>query len=294
MIGWIVYNGALENQKITNLIDKLYRQSIKRGLEMYAVKNNALLPLYESSEPKLESTQNIPLPDFVIFWDKDIFLARHLERMGIRLFNSANAIALCDDKALMMLELAKSGLRTPKTIVAPFTFSTPKIDEEYIQAAVKCLGMPIIVKESCGSFGQQVYKAESKEELLERLIALGDKRTILQEYIQTSCGRDIRVNIIGDRVVGAMLRSNDRDFRANITLGGKGTPIPLTDEQEEIALAAHQLLGLDFSGVDLLFGKNDEPILCEVNSNVNFLSFEAASGIDFGELLLDDILEKMR
>ena len=97
-------------------------------------------------------------------------------------------------------------------------------------------------------------------------------------------------NIIGNKVIGAMLRESEVDFRANISQGGKGRLIELTKAQEEIALKAHKVLGLDFSGVDLLFGENDEPLLCEVNSNLNFLSFEKIWGKSFGKKILEYIL----
>ena len=87
-----------------------------------------------------------------------------------------------------------------------------------------------------------------------------------------------------------MLRESEKDFRANISQGGKGRLIDLTVEQELLALKAHKALGLDFSGVDLLFGENNKPILCEVNSNLNFLSFEELWGKSFGRKILEYVL----
>ncbi len=68
----------------------------------------------------------------------------------------------------------------------------------------------------------------------------------------------------------------------------------LTKDQEQLALLAHNAIGLDFSGIDLLYGENEEPILCEVNSNVNYLSYEDLSGIDFSGLLVDYIAEQVK
>ncbi len=66
-----------------------------------------------------------------------------------------------------------------------------------------------------------------------------------------------------------------------------------SDEILETALKAHKVLGLGFSGVDILFGENNEPILCEVNSNPNFLSFEQVSGINFAEKIAKFIVSKL-
>ena len=63
-----------------------------------------------------------------------------------------------------------------------------------------------------------------------------------------------------------MYRHSDTDFRANITNGGVASPIELTAAQQELALAAAQAVGATFAGVDLLFGENEEPLVCEVNA----------------------------
>lgn len=294
MKAWIIYNGALRIKKVERLVEKLAQEGKKKGIDLTLIKNNQLLATYDSfGKAEIKSTLDLEEPDFVIFWDKDIFLARHLEEMGYRLFNSREAIENCDNKALMHLKLSKAGLRVPKTIVGPFVFFQQNLSDEYIEKVFEELGDRIILKEAHGSFGMQVYLINNKEELKSKIMELGNRSFIMQEYIDTSFGKDIRVNIIGDRIVGAMERSNPSDFRANITLGGVGKFIELNDVQKEVALKAHKALKLDFCGVDLLYGKDGEPILCELNSNVNYLSFEDASGINFSELLLDHIMERL-
>ncbi len=263
------------------------------GVELHSVANNNLLPCITRRGELTLRGRSLPAhPDFVIFWDKDILLAKYLEKMGFFLFNSAQAIALCDDKAEMHLRLAGENIRMPKTVFSPLAFYEQELSDGYLAEAEGLLGFPLVLKEVSGSFGMQVYKIESRQELKAKIRELGNKRFILQEMVQSSYGRDIRVNIIGDKVIGAMLRQNPQDFRANITLGGTASRIELSAEQEELALKAHRALGLEFSGVDLLFGE-EEPILCEVNSNVNFLSFESVSGIDFAERLLTHVKRKI-
>lgn len=57
-----------------------------------------------------------------------------------------------------------------------------------------------------------------------------------------------------------MKRLNEDDFRANITNGGKMEQYNPTQKQQDMALNVCRALGLDFAGVDLMFGENDEPI----------------------------------
>lgn len=290
MIGWIIYNGSLKIKKIEQLVNHLLDKANKKNMRLYKVRNDEIIQYYNDyCEPKITTIVDVPNPDYVIFWDKDIMLARHLESMNIKLFNSREAIENCDNKALMMNKLIDSKIKIPKTIASPFSFTKHNLSEKYLKSVLQNLGETVIVKEVNGSFGMQVYKTTGIEELKNKINDIGNKSFIIQQYIPSTVGKDIRVNIIGDKIIGAIKRENKADFRANITLGGTGTLIKLTYEQKNLALKAHKALKLDFSGVDLLFGENGEPLLCEVNSNVNFLSFENISGIDFANELLNYI-----
>jgi len=294
MNSWIIFNGSLRIEKINMLVSKVSLEARKKGINIELVANDEISPLFDSNgKAGLMYTKDLIDPDFIIFWDKDIMLATHLEKMGYRLFNKSEAIQACDNKSLMHIQLANLGIKMPKTIIAPFAFGKHNIDEHYAKEIFNELGSSVVIKESYGSFGEQVYKAESITDFLSVVRRIDKKEFIIQEYIQSSFGRDIRINIIGDEIVGAMERSNQTDFRANITLGGKGSLTKLSNQQKEIALAAHNALNLDFCGVDLLFGENGDPILCEVNSNVNFLSYEEISGLNFSDILLNYIIKEL-
>ncbi|MGL5151601.1 MAG: ATP-grasp domain-containing protein [Clostridium sp.] len=295
MRGIIVYSGTLNIKKIEELVFSLVKRGEKIGVEIVPIKNNEILSFYnENGGADFICEKDIRNIDFIIFWDKDILLAKHLERMGYRVFNSGKAIEACDHKGYMHLELSQNGIKMPKTFISPFIFSANNITNDEILKYYKELNEDVIIKESKGSFGMQVYKINNEEEFILKVRELQGKNIdfIMQENINSSFGRDIRVNIIGDKIIGAMYRESKGDFRANITQGARGRVIALSDEQEALAMEAHKSLGLDFSGVDLLFGKDGEPILCEVNSNLNFLSFEEISGINFGEELIKYVVEK--
>lgn len=293
MTGWIIYNGTLNITKIIELVDSLVEDARKLGINLEAIKNTELIPMYDNNgEAKLIYSRKVEEPKFIIFWDKDVLLASHLEKMGYRVFNSSTAIKNCDHKDLMHLVLSNNSISMPKTIISPMIFDYLLNSEDYLINCYEALGESVIIKEAMGSFGMQVYLINNREEFINKVKDLNKNKIdfIIQENIKSSFGKDIRVNIIGDKVIGAMLRTSERDFRANISQGGKGTLVELNKEQEEIALKAHKVLGLDFSGVDLLFGENNKPLLCEVNSNLNFLSFEKIYGKGFGKKILEYIL----
>src|SRR5699024_6206194 len=93
------------------------------------------------------------LPHFVLFTDKDIYLARQLELMGVRVFNSAKAIDISDDKIATYQTLATYRLPIPRTVVAPKIFpgaSVPAYGD--IDTIIDQLDLPMIIKEAYGSF----------------------------------------------------------------------------------------------------------------------------------------------
>ena len=285
MNAWLVVNTFMDNQKFTNLYNMLHDAFFKRNIS---------LEIKRAEDISLEVGKLITdKPSFVIFWDKDIYLAERLEQNNIRLFNSASAINLCDNKVLMYQELASKGIRIPRTFIAPKTFEgLGYTDFDFIDRVVNEIGWPLVIKETYGSFGEQVYLANNKDEAIELINKIGYKDFLLQEYISSSKGRDVRINVVGDNAVVSMLRENRNDFRSNISNGGIGTKYQPNEEFVALAVKATKALGLSFAGVDVLFGK-DGPIICEVNSNPQFASTLKATGVNLADYIADYILRQI-
>ena len=287
MKAWLVVNGFIGSEKFRELYAFLSRAAEKRNIAL-EVKTNDSFTL-----PVGKKICDADRPDFVLFWDKDITLARRLEDEGIRLFNSADAVEACDNKALSATKLSGK-VAIPKTVIAPKTFEGVGYSSHiFLENATRVLGLPMIIKESYGSFGAQVYLVRSLEEAIKTVDKIGHKDFIMQEFITESCGRDVRVNVVGGKVVSAMERYNDADFRSNISNGGSMRKASLSPEAETVAIRAAELIGLDFAGVDVLYG-NDGPIICEVNSNPHFKSSLECTGVDMSEEIMAYILEQMR
>lgn len=227
-------------------------------------------------------------PDFVLFFDKDVHTARRMEDAGWRVYNSSSTIAVCDSKADTAEALAKAAVPTPKTIVAPLTFPAFGFNRmDFVERAGACLGFPLIIKEFYGSFGEQVYLAQDLDAAIKTVEKISPRPFLFQKFIAESAGRDIRVNVVGRRVVAAMERTGaPGDFRSNIVAGGTGRPVSLSKEQGEVALSAAAAVGADFAGVDLLLGEGGHPLVCEVNSNPQFAGTYACCGVNLGEAIL--------
>ena len=288
MKGWLVVNSFLDSNKF---------KEIYVFLKNAADKYNVLLEIKSSSSILCDTESffsSYHLPDFVLFWDKDIYLAQRLEAIHLPVFNSARAIEICDNKILTALCLAGK-VKTPKTIIAPKTFEGVNYNNlDFLDYAINCLKFPIVIKEAYGSFGQQVYLAHTLEEAQGIINKLGHKDFLMQEYISSSHGRDVRINVVGGKVISAMLRNNPEDFRSNISNGGKMSAYNPSVEQQAIAIQACEAIGLSFAGVDILFGVHEEPIVCEVNSNPHFKSSFDSTGIDLSLNIMEYIINQLK
>lgn len=223
--------------------------------------------------------------DFVLFWDKDINLAKRLEKMNLPVFNSADAIAKCDDKARTYIEL-EGVVPQPKTLIAPKCFFESDMSDFVLEAA-QILGLPLVYKDCFGSFGAQVFLCSSAREIYSHIT---DKPFILQEFIKESAGRDKRLEIVDGECVCAVERENKNDFRSNVTNGGKMTACDASEAEKELAVKACEKLGLTFGGVDILEGMQ----VCEVNSNAHIINIMNACKKDIAPLIFKAIKEKIK
>ena len=293
MNGWLVVNEFLNSNKFNEIHQWLLEAAKKQGITMQ-LRTNAQLLVDIISEKTLKTKER--QADFVLFWDKDVRLASYLECLGYPVYNSSKAIGICDDKSLTHLTLMNKGLRMPRTILAPMTFANiGYTNVTFLEEVAGRLGFPIVVKECFGSFGQQVYLVNNFDELKDKVKQIGIKPILFQEYISSSFGRDVRLQVVGSQVVASMYRySENGDFRANLTIGGKMREYSPTREQCEIALRACEIIGLNFAGVDLLFGSDGEPIVCEVNSNAHFKNIYDCTGVNVADAIIAHIKEHGR
>lgn len=292
MNGILVINHYLNSPKFNELYDWIKKSAYIHNINL-SVKTNREISIDINNFNNTHSNIYPPI-DFVLFWDKDILLAKYLESMGIRVYNSSFAIKLCDDKALTHMHLMKSGIRMPRTIMPPFTYFAEYQDLDFTKDIESKLGFPMVIKARKGSFGKQVHLATTHEELVHIINSYPANSLLFQEYISSSKGRDIRIHIVGGKYITAMYRySTNNDFRANVTNGAHMKPYTPTKEQIQMAIISCKELGLDFAGVDILIGKNDEPILCEVNSNAHFINIYKCTGVNIADSIFEYIIKDL-
>ena len=233
--------------------------------------------------------------DFVVYLDKDKYLSSILEKSGLRLFNSHSSIRVCDDKGETYIALANSGISMPKTIFGALCYSKDcKINQATVCQIIDKIGLPLVVKECYGSMGKGIYLVNNRDELLDVMEKVKLKPHLFQEYLPYKKGVDVRVIVIGGKAVASMERRNEDDFRSNVAQGGDGVKVELSKEFKKTAEKVAKTLKLDYCGVDLLYGKDEKPFVCEVNSNAFIGGIEKVTGINVAKLYAEYIIKQIK
>ncbi len=151
------------------------------------------------------------------------------------------------------------------------------------------IGFPLVIKTITGTEGVGVHLCKSEEALKELLGILADqmenKPIIIQEFIPSSYGSDLRVFVVGGEAVGCMQRIASTGFKANYSLGGRVEPYLMTPEIKSLAEAAANIVGLEVAGIDLLFD-NGKFKVCEANSSPGFKGMELANKVDIADTIM--------
>ena len=312
--GWLIVNEYLDTEKFLE-IRKLFLSGAEKKNVKLTVYTNADFAVDLSGAVVKSRAFDEGEPEFIIFYDKDITLAAALEKMGYRLYNSADAIDVCDSKVKTATRISEYNLNCrgdeakilmPKTYKVPFTYENIGIKDsysfdflDYVEKDLREAGegalsgaYPMVIKESNSSFGMGVHLATSREEAVKLICEYGNKECIIQEYLSYSSGRDYRLQMVSDKCVCAMMRSNENDFRANITNGGKMSEYKPTDEDLSLARNVMKCLKLDFAGIDIMHDKSGRAVFLEANSNAHFKNIYDLTGINAAEKMIEYIVGK--
>lgn len=264
MTGWLLYTaeGALRNRAF---IDFWRTAAASRGVQME-------LHLTEESLPAEK-------PDFAVVRAMDPALSLRLEQMGIPVFNPASVSACCNDKWKTYSLASSLGVPFPKTVYVEDPASMPSVP------------YPYVLKACGGHGGTQVFLVRNDAEARAASEALRGIPSVLQEPV-SDLGRDVRVYILGDRILASMLRISDTDFRSNFCLGGKAVPYTLSDEEKKMVRAFQAALPFGLAGIDFLFDKS-KAVFNEIEDVVGCRMLYAQTEIRPVELYLDWILQRI-
>lgn len=201
----------------------------------------------------------------------DVLLA--LAGRGVRVLNPPRAVETCVDKYLAGVKLEAAGLRVPPTIVCQ--------DARAAFEAFAALGGDVVVKPLFGSEGRGMVRVSDPDmawrvfRTLERTQAV----LYLQQFIRHP-GWDLRVFVLGGKVLAAMRRRARGGWRTNVAQGGAAEPMAIDDALASLALRAAEAVGAAMAGIDLLPGPAGEWYVIEVNAVPGWRALAPLTGVD--------------
>jgi ribosomal protein S6--L-glutamate ligase len=214
---------------------------------------------------------------------------RQFEATGAHCLNSAESIAASRDKLLAHQILARGRIGMPVTAFA----NSPKDTRDLLDIAG---GAPVVVKLLASTQGKGVVLSESRkaaENLVDAFRGL-NANFLVQQFVAEAGGTDLRCFVVGNRVVGGMVRkAADGEFRSNLHRGGSAEPARLSRAERDVAKTAARALGLSVAGVDILRGAEGPKVL-EVNSSPGLQGIEAASGKDIAARVIEHLERRVR
>ena len=257
---------------------------MKKGLIIYNEKdkeinqwfiNNCLKSLnnddfslfYKEEKEALDYINSNPI-DFVIFRARNYALLTAIEARGVRCFNNSLTNKIANNKYRTYEFLKEHGLPCLETFLDSGKLS-----------------FPFVMKSVDGHGGSEVYLISSEDEMEPT-----DKEYIYQGFLANN--GDVRLYVLNNEIIGAVKRTNGRDFRSNFSLGGEVESYKPSKEMIKIALEIVKLLKADYIGVDFIIHDKGF-VVNEIEDPVGARMLLKASGIDAVSLFIQDIKDKM-
>lgn len=247
--------------------------------------------LIEDNKPIiLHEGEPLAKPDYIIpriganvtYYGEKVI--RHFEKIGAKTLTSSWGLILSRDKFKCMQSLIEHGISMPTTYL-----SEDLHNAEYI--VNQKFGYPFILKLIEGTQGIGVFLIED-EEMAQRyfdLYSSSKNKVIIQKFITESFGRDIRIIVVGNKVIAAMERvAANNEFRSNIHRGGLGKQVELTETEIKLAIDTTKIMGLNIAGVDIIRSTNG-PLLLEVNSSPGIEGIEKTTKINIAKAVINYI-----
>lgn len=258
IVAWLIYDkkGAVRNQSYIKMHEE---EGKKLGIHVilkyaedftFGIHQGQLLVLYQNKKEQL--------PDFVICRTIYPFLSKCLEKAGIMVFNNSKVAEICNDKAKTYAYLAGKGIPLIESIFLTNQEFVQNIEEVPIQSVIKAVD---------GHGGEQVFLKDSYEQNEKIIKGIGRSNVIIQK-LTGSLSKDVRVYIMGNKIIAAVCRTAKTGFKSNYSLGGDISLYSLNNEEEQLVYRIVKEFDFDLVGIDFLIGDDGNFILNEIEDVV--------------------------
>ncbi|MEI3614482.1 ATP-grasp domain-containing protein [Pseudogracilibacillus sp. SO30301A] len=272
MKGWLIYDKNSANENISYIewfIDEAKQQSIQLEL----IYRESLTTGIVDGKHQLFIDQNtVTFPDFAVIRTIEPILQVFLEACHIHTFNSSTVSTICNHKILTHMEVNK--LRIP---MVPTYFTSKKTLPEYPP-----ITYPLVIKEANGRSGKQVHLIKNHKEWKNAFSVLSTNDIMIQSA-NVELGKDVRVFVIGKEFIGAVLRVNKNDFRANFKLGGDAVTYILNASEKAMVQKIINHFNFGLVGIDFLISKQGELLFNEIEDVVGSRILSEVSDVNLLE-----------
>ncbi len=256
-----------------------------RGVMIEPIFDRKIVLDISTSDPSRSDMSYDVVLDRAVAHSRAMYTLRALETWGVPTINRSSATFICDDKALCSLALGAANITTPHTLLA--------YSVESGLEACETLGYPVVMKPVTGSWGRLLSKVNGPEQarvILEQKTQLGSFHHgifYVQQFLEKP-GRDIRVFVVGERVLAASYRSSDH-WITNTARGATSHACPITPQIEELTLKSCEAVGAQIAGVDLIETFDGYSVV-EVNTGGEFHGLRATTSVDIAAEIVEEAI----
>lgn len=213
------------------------------------------------------------LPHCAVIRTMNAELSERLERLGVKVFNSSFISRVANDKWNTYLYLKDKGIRLPETFLVTEDFVPPYY--------------PIVLKPANGKGGKNVEIADNYRQFLSYM-EKNPVKTIAQK-VMSDKGKDLRVYVVGNKMVKAMLRRSENDFRSNFCLGGTASVYEPDEWEKQEIQKVMDCFDIAYAGLDFIFDKG-KLIFNEIEDVVGARMLYTYTDVDIVEIYLNFII----
>ena len=273
---WAIYKkeDAVRNEKFINYLSS---SCLEKGIsfELIYLENLVLGVINNKLEIIYENKIVRDLPDGVINRTNNYLVSRHFEMKGVRCFNNSHLTQIANDKNLCYQYVSEANIKIQDTLFNNYSL----------------LSFPLVLKNPLGRGGNEVFLIKNENELKEKC-SLYPSYT-LQSYCENKIAKDLRVYVINNKIVKAILRKSTKDFRANYSISKSAEVYELKDNEISLINKVINLFSIDYAGIDFLINENNELIFNEIEDSVGARALYELTDINIASLYIEHIYKTL-
>jgi tetrahydromethanopterin:alpha-L-glutamate ligase len=206
------------------------------------------------------------------------------ENDGLLIVNPMKSLEIAESKFLTSMLLSQYGLPVPEMVICQ--------TQKDIAAFFKKFG-EIVIKPLYGDLGRDIYRLKSKKDIKKADKLLENEGAVIAQQFIKSKGKDYRIFVVGDYVVGAIERQAKNGWVTNIFNGGKAKKITPDREMRDLSIKSAQIAGLDYCGIDIICQNNKYYIL-EINGSPAWEGISKATHRNIPKDIVSHVIRKIQ